>query len=140
MSQLIDAERSYNFWPYAYTSRGVTPNLFYAHSSEEISLVHCEDVSIGAYFLLSVIAPTLIPSKLENDRSMVSYSPQQILQQFGFDQEEVWVIEDGCVSVWEAESLFIGDDRDNILARYTSIYWPSQGRRACDHRGTRYSG
>lgn len=33
-------------------------------SSEEISLVPLEDVPIGTYFLLAMIAATLLPSKL----------------------------------------------------------------------------
>lgn len=36
LSKLIEAEKSFNFLPYAYTLQAVTPNLFYAQSSEEI--------------------------------------------------------------------------------------------------------
>lgn len=34
-----------------------------------------EDVLIGAYFLLAVIAPKLLPSKLLSGNSTITYSP-----------------------------------------------------------------
>lgn len=36
LSKVIDVKKRYNFRPYSYTPRGVTPKLFYAQSSEEI--------------------------------------------------------------------------------------------------------
>lgn len=65
LSNLIHAEKSFNFRPYAYTPRGVIPNLFYAQSSEEISLVPLKDVPIDGYFLLVVIVRH---SSLQNRR------------------------------------------------------------------------
>lgn len=56
LSALVDVEKNFNFRPHAYTLRGVTLNLFFAASSEEISLVPRGDVLIGTYFLLAVMA------------------------------------------------------------------------------------
>lgn len=78
---------------------GSHPNLLFAKLSEEISLVPRGDVPIGAYFLLALIALELFPSKLETGESMMSYSPQQILQKFGFDLGAVWIMGSTCVSV-----------------------------------------
>lgn len=74
LSKLIDAEKSFNFQPYAYTPWEVTPNLFYAESSKEILIVPWGGIPIGAYFFLVVIAPTLLPLKLESGESMTSYN------------------------------------------------------------------
>lgn len=41
-------------------------------------MVSEEDVPVCAYFLLAMIAPTLIPSKLESGETMVINSPQRI--------------------------------------------------------------
>lgn len=74
LSQLIDAEKSYNFWPYAYT-HGESLRLLLCPVERKVSLVPRVDVLVGTYFLPAMIAPMLFPSKLE----MVGYSPQRIL-------------------------------------------------------------
>lgn len=47
LSKVIDVEKSFNFWPYSYTSQGTPPNLFYAQSSREVLLVPRADVPVG---------------------------------------------------------------------------------------------
>lgn len=51
------------------------PNLFYSQSNGEVSLVPRADVLIGAYFILAVIAPTLLSLKLVSRDSMMTYNP-----------------------------------------------------------------
>lgn len=92
--------------------------FYLCQSSGEISLVHGTSVRTGAYFLLAMIAPTFLPSKIESGESMMTYNPYQILWQFGFDQGVVWIVEGTCVNVWKSESLFLGDGRDNIMASF----------------------
>lgn len=82
---LIDVEENFNFRLYAYTPGGIGLSLFFTQSSKEISLVHREDMLIGAYFLLAVFTPMLLPSKFESGESMMTYRPQRILCEFGFD-------------------------------------------------------
>lgn len=77
--KLIDFEKSFNFRPYAYTSRGVTPNLFHAESSEEIRWF-LEGTYRLALLLIGVVAPALLPSKLGSSESTMSYSPKPILR------------------------------------------------------------
>lgn len=80
LSTVIDAEKSYNFRPYAYTTQGVTPNLFYAQSSGEISFMPRASVPTGAHFHLALIMLILLPSKLKSGESMMTYSPQWMLR------------------------------------------------------------
>lgn len=87
------------------------PNLFYAQLSREISLKPRASVPTSVQFLLGMIAPTLLPSKLESGESIVTNIPQRMQRQFWYDHGVVWMIKDNCVNVWEAESRFIGDSR-----------------------------
>lgn len=92
MSELTGDEKNFNFRLYTYMLQGVTPSLLFVELSEEIWLVPQRDVQIGVYFLLAVIAPILLPLKLESGESMPSYSPHQILRQFGYNQRAVWIL------------------------------------------------
>lgn len=83
MSNLIDTERNFNFRLYSCTPRVVTSNLLFVESSEEISLVPPEDVPVGAYFVLAVITPTRLPSKLESGESIMSYSASRSFNGLG---------------------------------------------------------
>lgn len=80
----------------------------------------------AVFFLLVIVTPVLLPSKLAGSESVVSYSDQRVLRQFGFNQRAVWIVGDACfTSIREAKSQFMGDGRGKIFADFTSFYWPS---------------
>lgn len=60
--------------------------LRYQEESREVTLVPRIDIPPRILFFLTVVAPVLIPSKLESNRTIISYNPQGIMKQFGFDQ------------------------------------------------------
>lgn len=80
------------------------------------------DVLTGAYFSLAMIAPTLLPLKLKSRESMMRYNHQRILRQLG-SPRAVWIVGNTCMSIWEAESLFVGNGRYNILTSFTIMFW-----------------
>lgn len=75
LSRVIDVEKNYSFKPYSYTPRGVTPLLFYSDSSRGVSMVPRVDIPPAVCFLLAIVIPALLGSKLETKESVMSYSP-----------------------------------------------------------------
>lgn len=62
-----------------------------------------------------MIALTLLPSKLERGETMVTYSHQCILRQFGYNQGTVWMVEGNCVNVKRL--------RPTMWAMAETAYW-----------------
>lgn len=68
LSSAIDVKKSYNFLPYSYI---ITPLLFYSGSSKEVLVVPRGDIPSAIWFLLAIVAPTLLPSKLDTKAHLV---------------------------------------------------------------------
>lgn len=80
------------------------------------------DVPVDIHFLLDVIAPTSLSSKLESGESMMTYNPQRKLRQFGYDQGATWMAGGNCVKVWEVKISYVRDGRDCLLGTLPSIF------------------
>lgn len=89
LSLIIDVEKNYNFRPYSYTPQGVTLLMFYSDSSKDVSMVPRTNIPHAVLCFLAIVAPVLLPSKLDMKESVASYRPQRILKQFGFDRRVV---------------------------------------------------
>lgn len=81
-----------------------------------------------AQTLLVIVAPTLLPNKLESRETIIVYNPQQVLRQFSYDQgiqqDGVWL--EYIRSSWAMGHHQIGRSRDYSAlarARCSSIAW-----------------
>lgn len=101
LSKVIDVEISYNFWPYSYTLAG------FCHFSSTrrraklpilIAKLPRADIPSTATFELALVAPALLPTKLDIEETVANYNPQRIMRQFGFDQGAVWIAGETCFS------------------------------------------
>lgn len=84
LSKVIDVEKNNGFPLCFYMLHGVTPVFFYAESSREVQMVPRANLPHAIYFLLAIIAPTLLPLKLEGKESVSSYNPHRI--RFSFNK------------------------------------------------------
>lgn len=69
---MIDVEKNYNFMPYSYTPRGISPVLFYSKLSKEIEMVPRVDITPAVLFLLAIVAPALLPLKFDTKDSVLA--------------------------------------------------------------------
>lgn len=53
--------------------------------------------NIPLLLLLVVVAPALLPSKLEENGNAVSDNQQRIMRQFGFDQGSVMIVGESVI-------------------------------------------
>lgn len=97
--QIINEKRGYKFCPYAYTPRGVGPLVFYVQSSRRFPLEPKSSIPVGLQFLLAVITPTLLPSKLEwGGRPTVD---KACLSNFAMTKCAAWVAGESCINIWD---------------------------------------
>lgn len=71
--------------------------LFYPESSGVVLMEPRADIPLTIYFLLAIVAPTLLPSKLEERESVVIYSPKGFYDNFASTK--------GPYGSWETHAL-----------------------------------
>lgn len=84
---------------------------------------------LKALLYLAIAAPDLLPSKSESKKAVVSYNPQRVLRQLGYDKWTMMISwEMGNSSMLNVETRFIRDRSDQILANLKEMFLPSQAR------------
>lgn len=73
--QVIDEEGSYNFWPHAYTPRGILPIAIYTKSGETISLKSRSSLLAGLQILLAVVTLITLTLRSEKGETLMAYNP-----------------------------------------------------------------
>lgn len=72
-----------------------------------------------------VISPTLLPFITVSKMESISYNPQQVKRQLGYDQSAIQITGGmGCSDFLTAESQFVGQDKEHIVTNFHTIYWP----------------
>lgn len=85
MAEVIDKEEGFCFSPYTCTPMGIIKAQLFGELNEEINLVPLEACSLKALTLPMMMAPTLLPCKLESGECISVYNPQRVLQQLKYD-------------------------------------------------------
>lgn len=55
----------------------------------DIMLMPMEAIPVKASFWLGIVAPTLLSSNCKSKEGVVSYNPQRVMRQLGYDQRSV---------------------------------------------------
>lgn len=72
-----------------------------------------------------VVSPTLLPFITVSKMGSISYNPQQVMRQLGYDQSAIQITGGmGCSDFLTAESQFVGQDKEHIVSKFHTIYWP----------------
>lgn len=71
----IDIEKNFEFHPYLYTPRGVSIVQSYKEDGSMVKLIPRDKIRKKVCYLLIIVAPALLPSKLETEGSVTSYNP-----------------------------------------------------------------
>lgn len=95
---------------------------FYAQPGHTVSLALTPSLPAG--LLLVVVTPITFLLRSGNRDTLVTYSPQRLIRQFGFGQGAVLVYVGTCIDVWDVESYYVGGVQDSLLGNHSSIYWP----------------
>lgn len=107
-------EKNFDFYSYLYTPRGVSTLQFYKEDDNMVKFIQRDKITKRVCFLLAVVAPALLPQKLETEGSVTSYNPQRIIQQFGSDQGAIVVAGDMSLSGKNSEAKFINEGQDKF--------------------------
>lgn len=78
LAKVIDKEERFCFRPYSYTPQGIMKPLLFDGMNEEIGLIPLETCVVRAKILLVIVAPMLIPCKLESTKDVLVYNPQRV--------------------------------------------------------------
>lgn len=89
LAEVVDKEQVFYFRPYSYTPKGITKAYFFEDNSGEISLVPLGFCPMRSQTTLVVVAPSLLPNKLESRESVALYNPKRVFRQLGYDQGAV---------------------------------------------------
>lgn len=77
---------------------------------------------------LAIIVPTLLPFITESKVGVVSYNPQRVMRQLGYDQSAIQISgEMGCSSSTTAEAQFIGQGKTHV-SKFKKTFWPDRVR------------
>lgn len=78
---------------------------------------------------LAIIAPTLLPFVTESKARVVSYNPQRVMRQLGYDQSAIQLSgEMGCSGSATAEAQFTGQGKTHIISKFKRTFWPDRMR------------
>lgn len=78
--------RRRSFRPHIHTLIGVVSLAHYEEHNRHIVLYQSDDLEPLSVNMVAIVAPGLLPSKLESGKGVVLYSPQSVLGQRGYDQ------------------------------------------------------
>lgn len=67
-----------------------------------------EAISVSAQTFLLIMAPTLLPNKLETGGSVAVYNYQLVLMQFDYEQGTLILWENAYSSILAVEKKFVG--------------------------------
>lgn len=89
-----------------------------------ISLEPRSSQPTGVHFLLGVTAPTLLASKLESRKIMVTYNPQCIMRQFGYIWSPSLAMWATAGTACSEASIFLPNlARDGVRSPGVALHW-----------------
>lgn len=112
--------------PYIYAPQRIHNAQLFDEDNREISLTPRETIPVKSQALLEILAPTILPSKVDSEETITI---QGVLRQLRFDQGMVTIT--GELSISSAlvvEARFIGQGVHQILASKQRFFSP---RLAC---------
>lgn len=126
--EFIDSEKHFSFRLYGYTPREISEVKLYASSGSSFGCPRKDDF-IGARGLASDHCPHAPPFMTESKTGIVSYNPQRVMRQLGYDQSAIKIRgEMAYSSSATAESQFIGQGRTHIVSKFKKTFWPDRVR------------
>lgn len=112
----IDSEKHFSLHPYGLTSRGIVEAKLYEPLEGKLVDVSAQRVSAELVRWMAIITPTLLPFVTKSKAGAVSYNPQRVMRQLGYDQSAIQVSgETGCSNSSLVESQFVGDGKGLII-------------------------
>lgn len=84
LAKITVKEENFNFRLYAFVPIEIHRVQKFEEVSLEATLVHCLSVPMSAKFFFGVVAPTILPFKLEFEEGAIMYNPQWLVRQFGY--------------------------------------------------------
>lgn len=121
--EFIDSKKHFSFRPYRYTPRGGSKLKFYAGSQDSLVDVPARVITTELAIWLAIIAPMLLPFIIESKTGVVSYNPQRVMRQLGYDQSAIQIKgEMGYSDSITAESQFISQGRMHIVSKFQKIF------------------
>lgn len=125
----IDSEKHFCFRPYGSTPRGVVEAKLYAPLGGKTVEVSAKRVSAELVSWMTMVAPTLLPFITESKTGAVSYNPQRVMRQLGYDQSAVQISGGtGYSDSSLVESQFVGDGKSLVISKFKTVFWPSGAR------------
>lgn len=125
----IDTEKHFSFRPYGYTPRVISEVKLYASSGSSLVDIPPRMISTELAAWLAIISPTLLPFMTESKTGIVSYNPQRVMRQLGYDQPAIQITgKMGCSGSTTAESQLIGQGRMHIVSMFKKTFWPDRIR------------
>lgn len=71
----------------------------------------------------------LLPFVTESKVGVVSYNPQRVMRQLGYDQSAIQLSgEMGCSSSATTEAQFIGQGKTRTISKFKRTFWPDRVR------------
>lgn len=115
MKDLVDfiySKKHFSLHPYGSTPHGIVEAKLYAPLGGKSVDVSTQRVSAELVTWMAIITPTLLPFVTESKAGAVSYNPQRVIRQLGYDQSAIQVSrETGCSNSSLVESQFVGDGK-----------------------------
>lgn len=78
--------------------------------------------------MMTIVAPTLLPTKSESCEGLAVYNSQRVMRQLGYVQGTVRISEDMNTYDVIVVEAFIGKGKDQILAATDKLFRPALGR------------
>lgn len=85
---------------------------------------------------MTTVTPTLLPFITESKTGAVSYNPQRVMRQLGYDQSAIQISgETGYSDSSLVESQFVGDGKTLIISKFKTVFWPNGAKVGVRTRG-----
>lgn len=125
----IDSEKHFSFHPCGSTPRGVVEAKLYAPLGGKSVDLSAQMVSAELVSWMTMVTPTLLPFITESRTGTISYNPQRVMRQLGYDQSAIQI--SGATGYSDSslvESQFVGDGKMLIISKFKTAFWPSGAR------------
>lgn len=117
--EYIDSEKHFSFRSYEYTPRGMAEVRLYANIGGNLVYLAAWGIPAGFTEWLAIIAPSLLSFIKESKIGVVSYNPQRVMRQLGYDQFAIQPSKEmGCSDSATTESQFVGQGKAHIVSKF----------------------
>lgn len=123
MEKVIDKAEAFCFRPYSYT-QGAPQSLCCSGTEREHKICALRACPPKYQALLAIVAPNLLPYKLESGENITVYNPQRVLQQFEYDEGPAPINGDmSCSSTLVADNMFVDMGQLQTLMGAERLYY-----------------